>query len=116
MDDDLILFTLAQRRGHDRLELRRMLHAHITCGEAHEIGEWLLRGMTLISITVWVAALWPQRIPTSLRSLALDLWAAGCLALVVAVIVEQLCRRLRARCLEELSPATTQGERCDALR
>jgi hypothetical protein len=113
MDDDLLLFSLSRRRDMDRSTLRRILHAHIACGEAHAVREWLLRALIVAGLPVWAAALQPSRIPPSLRSMAVDLWAVGCVALAIAGIVEWRCRRLRGRYLEELSPSKTEGERCD---
>src|SRR5262245_7142042 len=113
MDDDLLFFSLSMRRHMDRPALRRILHAHIACGEAHALREWLLRALIVVGLPVWAAALQPSRIPPSLRSMAVDLWAVGCVALAIAALVEWRCRRLRGRYLAELSPSMIEGERCD---
>jgi hypothetical protein len=103
MDDDLLLFSLTGKPHLDRSILRRMLHVHIACGEARAVREWLLRALIVIGLPVWAAALQPGRVPTSLRTVSADLWAAGAVAFVMALIVEWWCRRLRRRFLAQIS-------------
>ncbi len=116
MHDDLISFPLSRARDMNRPALRRTLHAHIACEEAHAAREWLLWALLVVGVPIWAAALAPARVPARLRSTAADLWAAGCVALAVVAIAEWLCRRLRDRYLEEMHSRSTQGEPWDIHR
>ena len=104
MDDELLLFSLVGKPNLDRSELCRMLHAHIACGEARAAREWLLRALIVIALPVWITALQPARVPASFRHFSVDLWGAGGVAFVMALILEWWCQRLRRRFLAEISP------------
>jgi hypothetical protein len=108
--DDLIFFVPSKERDPEGSKLRRLLHAHIACGEVHEVRQWLLRAVILMTVPVWILARWPSSLPDRVRSVALASWVVGSAAVAVALILELWCRHLRSRYLQDLGVSTVKGD------
>jgi membrane protein implicated in regulation of membrane protease activity len=100
-------FTLPERDGEG---VRRLLQAHERYARMSGAKTFALHLLAVVSVALWIGAMWPALLPPTLLDDALGLWVALVFFAVLASIEEWLWRRQVAQYRRGLKPT------CDETR
>jgi membrane protein implicated in regulation of membrane protease activity len=93
----MLQFTVHSDLDPDRASVRRLLEAHLTYARMSAAKTFLLHLLAVVSMAVWVGAMWPAVLPPGVLEAALALWVALLFFAVLASVEEWLWHRRVAR-------------------
>jgi hypothetical protein len=102
VDDDFL--TLRAPRREDRARLAAIFRADSALERARGVRSLLVHVLAIVALPVWLAAVWPRGISSSLREAALGGWGVGLAVVLLALGREAWCRRQRALGMATLPP------------
>ena len=103
----MLHFTLDPERQPDSATLRRLLEAHVVYERMASAKRVALHLLAIVSVVVWLGAMWPSLLPAKILDPALVIWAALLLIAVLAAVEERLWDRKVARYRDEQTQRKT---------
>ena len=100
----MLQFTVHKDLDPDSASLRRLLEAHLTYARMSAAKTFVLHLLAVVSVAVWVGAMWPTMLPPGVLDSALALWVALLFSAILASIEEWLWHRKVARYRGEHPP------------
>jgi len=97
----MLQFTIHKELDPDRASVRRLLEAHLTYVRMSAAKSWFLHLLAVVSVAVWVGAMWPAVLSLPVLDSALALWVALLFFAILASIEEWLWHRKGARYRDE---------------
>lgn len=107
----MLHFTLDPDRPPDGAALRRLLEAHVVYERVASAKRVALHLLAIVSVVVWLGAMWPSLLPARILDPALAIWAALLLIAVLAAIEEHLWDRRVARYRDEQAQGKSLSNR-----
>ncbi len=105
----MLQFTLHNDLDPDGDSVRKLLEAHLTYTRMTVAKSLLLHLLAVVSVAVWIGAMWPAVLPQTVLDSALALWVAILFFAVLASIEEWLWRRKVTRYRREHPPKLQEG-------
>ena len=93
----MLQFTVHKDLDPDSASIRRLLEAHLTYARMSAAKTFVLHLLAVVSVAVWVGAMWPAMLPPGVLDSALALWVALLCFAILASIEEWLWHRKVAR-------------------
>jgi hypothetical protein len=107
----MLQFTLDPEHQPDSATLRRLLEAHVVYERMASAKRVALHLLAIVSVVVWLGAMWPSLLPAKILDPALVIWAALLLIAVLAAVEERLWDRKVARFRDEQAQRKTLSNR-----
>lgn len=99
----MLRFVIDPESEPDHASLRRLLEAHVVYERMASAKRVSLHLLAIVSVVLWLGAMWPHLLPPRLLDSALAIWAGLLLIAVLAAIEERLWDRKVARYRDEQS-------------
>jgi polyferredoxin len=100
-------FTLPERDGEG---VRRLLQAHERYARMSGAKTFALHLLAVVSVALWIGAMWPALLPAAVLYDALGLWVALLIFAVLASVEEWLWRRQVAQYRRGLEPTCDETQ------
>lgn len=89
----MLQFTVHNDLDPDGASVRRLLEAHLTYARMSAAKSFALHWLAVVSVALWVGAMWPGALSLQLLDSALALWVALLLFVVLTSVEEWLWHR-----------------------
>jgi hypothetical protein len=100
----MLQFTVQKDLDPNSASLRRLLEAHLTYVKMSAAKSFFLHLLAVVSVAVWIAAMWPGVLPLQVLDSALALWVVLLFFAVLTSVEEWLWHRKVARYRSEHPP------------
>jgi len=110
----MLQFTINRDLDPDGASLRRLLKAHLRYERMSKAKSLCLHLLAIVSVVVWVGAMWPSLLPAQVQVLTLALWGALLFFTIWASVEEWSWHRRVARYRSE-HQVKQKGDALDQL-
>jgi membrane protein implicated in regulation of membrane protease activity len=102
----MLQFTVHKDLDPNSASLRRLLEAHFTYARMSAAKSLFLHLLAVVSVAVWIAAMWPGVLPLRVLDSALALWVSLLFFAILTSIEEWLWHRKVTRYQSEQAAET----------